>query len=821
MTRRKESVSQKAKRKQIQHEYLKYLKISKEVKPLKETIKIIFIYIVLGVLWILVSDKIVSKIFLDPNVVAKIQLLKGWFYVIASGGVFFFFIYRAMNLFKKSNNEILKGYEELSLAHEELMAMEEELNQQNNELVAQKHALTLSEQRYHLAIEGSNDGIWDWDINNNHFFFSIKNKKTLGYQENELNDTFDTWKNLLHPDDRMQATEELLDYINQGSGIYESVYRLRCKDGSYKWILSRGKAVWEDNGDANRVAGSHTDITDQILLQERYRQEKELSDSIIRGASLLIVVLNQEGQIIRFNPFAENLTGYNEEELVGKSIIGKILPKDTSVQEFVTTPIKNQERSIFCKDGHSITILWNSNILHDEDGNVLGIVAIGVDISERRKMERQLHDLAYHDRLTGLPNRTMFEEYMAQLLYYSAEIKRYFAMIYIDIDNFKHINDSMGHRAGDKLIVDVANIIKMQFEKPNMVARLSGDEFVIIINDVKNVDFIREQLNELLTKIRTPWVYNNQDFFVSVSMGIALFPEDGRDLSTLLQNADTAMFHKKENGKDGYSFYNKEMRELTLNYIQLSSQLRLAIYNNEFDLYYQPQFSLETGELVGVEALIRWIHPEKGLISPNNFIPLAEKTGYIKEIDEWVLKTACAQKKQWEERFGQSIHMSINVSSKRLTDHHFIENMSKCILEEDITCSGIELEITETAIIENIDIALSAIQQLKEFGFKIALDDFGTGYSSLTYLQRLPIDTLKIDRSFTQKITNQEEQHFLITSLIQLAHDLNIDVVAEGIETKEQLVFLRKNECDIGQGYYYSKPVPSDEMENLIKGNLK
>lgn len=811
------------KMKDIQDQFSDFLKLAKDVKPHIEAIKIIVIYLLVGGLWILLSDKVLGVLIKDPDALQNVQLYKGWLYVIVTGIVFYWIICKTMMMFKRAIDKIFQGYEELSTANEELIAMEEELSQQNDELEQHRNALMVSNQRYQLAVEGAHDGIWDWDIRHDTYFFSLKWKATFGYKEEELPNTFETWKQLLHPEDKERSINAINGYLMRGNGIYENTYRLRCKDGTYRWILSRGKAVWDEKGRAVRVAGSHTDITEHIQLQEYLRREKELSANIIRDTSMMIIVLDKDGTITQFNPFAEKVTGYQKEEVIGRNVIDVLIPnsnkediKDMFDKVVNCELVRNQENEIICKDGQYATILWNNNLLHDQEENILGIVLIGMDITERKEMEKRLHSLAYYDILTQLPNRTMFEEKIEQLLHNVKEAGRKVAVIYIDVDNFKHINDTMGHRTGDKFIVYIANILKYHIQHPNMVARLSGDEFVIVLTDIHSANDVILELNDLLKHIRRPWVLKNQEFFVSVSMGIAIYPEHGEDFTTLLQNADTAMFHTKENGKDGFCFYTSDMHEKTLDYIQLRSQLRHAIKNQEFMLYYQPQIDLKSGQLIGVEVLIRWLHPEKGFVLPTEFIPMAEKMGYIREIGEWVLKTACDQKKQWEQKGYIPIKMAINLSSKHLTDHDFIKTMKKAIEQENINCSEIELEITETAVMDNMDIALDAILHLRDFGFSIALDDFGTGYSSLTYLQKLPIDILKIDREFIRQIAKKDKEHFLITSIIQLAHNLNMKVVAEGIETKEQEEFLTKYHCDIGQGYYYSKPVSAKGIEKIL-----
>lgn len=681
----------------IQNEFSDFLELKKNLNPRFESLKIIIIYMIIGGLWILLSDKVLDVFINDTNIFKQVQLYKGWFYVVVTGVIFYFIINSKMMLFKVAIDKILEVYDEVSSANKELMVMEEELIHQYDELERHRNELIISNQRYELAVEGSNDGIWDWDLQTGVYFFSIKWKKDLGYDKDELEDTLETWKTLLHREDLQRTLDKIEAYLTSKEAIYEDTYRIRCKDGQYRWILSRGKGVCDSHGNPIRVAGSHTDITEQINLQDR------------------------------------------------------------------------------------------------------------------------LHSLAYYDSLTQLPNRTMLQEEVNKQIKQAEERKIKLAFIYLDIDNFKHINDTMGHAVGDKLILHIADMLSYQIKSPNLVARLSGDEFAVVLVNVENINDVILEINGIFKCLRRPWILEKQEFYISASMGVAVYPEHGTDLATLMQNADTAMFHMKENGKDGFSIFTSDMREKTWQYIQMTNQLRVAIQNEEFLLYYQPQIDLESGKIIGVEALIRWIHPEKGFISPMEFIPFAEETGYISEIGKWVLKTACKQKKKWEEEGYSHIKMSVNLSSKRLTQEGLVSNIKHILDEYNMKCCNIELEITETAVMDDLEKAIEVLQQLKQLGITIALDDFGTGYSSLTYVQKLPIDILKVDREFIKNIINEDEESYIFKLIVELAHSLDLKVIAEGVETKEQLSFLKKNGCDVGQGYYFSRPIPASEIEKMLE----
>ncbi len=801
-----------------------FLDIYSKVNYRVEAIKIAAIYGVAGILWILLSDKLLSILVPDHSAYILLQTYKGWFYVIATMIMVYLLICRRMSLLEKAIKKIYEGYEELSAAHEELTTIEEELRQQYCEIEMQRDSLMVSEQRYSLAVEGANDGIWDWDLNKDIYFFSTKWKSFFGYDADELQGSLEVWKSLLHPEDKEMSIKKVNEYLSSKEGIYENTYRLRCKDGSYRWLLSRGKAVWDKNGKPLRISGSHTDITEHMMLQESLRQQKELTENVINNASLIIVILDTGGNIKAFNPYAESVTGYSNSEVLGKNWTDIFILKHKAdeIKRIIKKIVNNEavnsnESQLVCKDGSILDVLWSNSLLYDNNNNITGIVSLGVNITERKVIEKKLNSLAYYDTLTDLPNRAALEEHMEKLIDLKQHNPSNMALVYMDIDNFKHINDTLGHSYGDELLQFIASKLKYLVEYPDFSARLSGDEFVLVFDNIIDKDDVSNRIEALLKHLRRPWVIENQEFFVSFSMGIALFPDHGEDLATLLKNADTAMFTVKENQKDNYFFYTQAMQEKALRYISMVNQLRHAIENEEFVLFYQPLIDLKTGKMVGVEALIRWHHPERGLVSPAEFIPLAEEAGYIHSIGKWVLRTALSQYKSWLNKGYPSLKISINLSGKRLSKANIVNEIKALSDAIGIECSDIQLEITETAFMENINSVFYILKNLRQMGVKIALDDFGTGYSSLTYLKKLPIDIVKMDREFIKAIIDEDEEEVIVKSVIDLTHSLNLEVVGEGIETEEQMSFLKKYGCDVGQGYLFSRPVPPEDIEKMLE----
>lgn len=462
-------------------------------------------------------------------------------------------------------------------------------------------------------------------------------------------------------------------------------------------------------------------------------------------------------------------------------------------------------------------IYWNHNLLHGQSGEIKGIIFIGLDISERRELEERLHYLAYYDYLTHLPNRILLEDIGTDLIKRAQEGKQKLAFIYLDVDNFKNINDTLGHGSGDGLLVFVANILSEQIVSPNVIARLGGDEFAIILTDINSIDDITEVIKGILSSLRRPYNIRNREFYISVSIGVAIYPEHGENLATLMQNADTAMFHIKKFSKDNFSIFSPHMQEEAWRYMEMSGHLKSAISNERFFLHYQPQIDLNTGIIVGVEALIRWIHPEIGYIPPMKFITFAEETGDIEQIGDWVFNTVYKQKRKWEDQGFTGFKVSVNLSGRMLTQSRLIPGLQKMLKENHINSSDVIIEITETAVMADLEKSIDVLNELKGLGVTIALDDFGSGYSSLTYLQKLPIDILKVDKDLIENISHKGKELNIFKFIIKLAHSLGLIVVAEGVETEEQLAILKNNGCDIGQGYYFSKPLAPQDLEQYFR----
>jgi diguanylate cyclase (GGDEF)-like protein/PAS domain S-box-containing protein len=551
-----------------------------------------------------------------------------------------------------------------------------------------------------------------------------------------------------------------------------------------------------------------------------------LTDSIINEAPVFIVT-HDENRIISHNPLAQKISGYTREELNEKNWIELLVPEEyRDAVRKIYKKIREERKSynyefpIITKDGTAVNVLWNSNLLsHNSDTKDSCFVTFGTDINERKRYEEKVKQLAFFDTLTGLPNRTMFENEINKYLSLNRPDTN-FMIAYIDIDNFKNINDSMGHQVGDLFLTYLGERLKAEAHESDFIARLGGDEFAILFLRTSRDEVIRK-INAIMQRVNRTWTIENHQFYISMSVGVVEYPSDGNTTTTLLKNADIAMYSAKREGKNRVLFYKEDISVDIAQHLKMINDLQYGIDGEQFVLYYQPQYSLESGNIIGAEALVRWVHPGEGFIPPGEFIPLAEESGQIYRLERWIMANALRQKKEWEDRGFRELVMSINLSGKTLTSNINFKEIEQIIAKNRVDYSGVVIEVTETASISDVGIVINHLNILRKWGIKIALDDFGTGYSSLNYLKMFPINIIKLDRSFINAINENGIDTLLIRNILSLARDLQFEVVAEGIETREQLEFLKKYFCEIGQGYLFSRPLPIERLYALLDGQEK
>lgn len=587
------------------------------------------------------------------------------------------------------------------------------------------------------------------------------------------------------------------------------------------WLIKRRMNMWLlEYGKKERAYQELKDAHEELVsLESELDFQKKLNENIFMEAPSVIITWDDNGKILTINPFGQKLTGYTEEELVQGPGWNVLIPEDrTHMINYTYNEIKgysgalNYEGPIISKDGKRIDILWSSKILYKSENGGNIYVSIGTDIEERKKYEDKIKYMAYYDSLTGLPNRIMFEQEVKRRI---DDGEASFAIAYIDIDNFKNINDSIGHQAGDVFLKYFTDSIVERVQDKGFVARLGGDEFAVLFPGNSEED-IRENVDKLLNYIHRIWTYQNRQFYISMSVGIVMYPDHGKSPSELLKNADIAMYASKKEGKNRYLFYEDELMKKATEFAAMANYLQQGIDEEQFYLVYQPQYRLCNKEIIGLEALLRWDHPQEGFISPGRFIPVAESTGQIYRLDRLVLKKVLNQKMIFEKQGFTNIELAINLSSKSLTSGINFNEWEEILSGYSVDFSKIVIEITETSDILIMDSVIERLERLKSRGIKIALDDFGTGYSSLNYLKKFPIDIIKLDRSFINAITEEGVDTLLIKNILNLADDLKFEVIAEGIETQEQMQRLINYKCIFGQGFLLSKPIPINDIYCLL-----
>lgn len=801
-----------------------FIKIKEDIDPKSEATRIISLYLLLGGLWILLSDQFVTWIFNDVETIARISTWKGWFYVVFTGVVFYRIIKRSLNLYQKAVDTIFESYKGLSFAHKDLVRTEQELQKRYRELDESIKISKINEMRFDLAVAGANDGIWEWDGRTDHYRVSENWLLSCGYDRSEIPNTLRQWRWMIHPEDLEKATKEWKAFVEGGSeALYQSVYRIRCKEGSYRSILSKGVSVRDEKGKILRMAGSHTDITEQLNLHDTLREEQELNNNILEDSPIMILLLSPDWKIERVNDRAVEMTGFLREDVIGQEAFSFVNLEYQDVLFAARARLESGEKvaamegEIQKKDGTSLYLLWSFSLLRDKDQLVRGIILSGTDITDRKIMEQQMYERAYYDSLTGLPNRALFMETFRRWLEPGdSEIEDPLVLVSMDVDQFKHINDIHGHYMGDRMLKYIAEILEETVGREGIVARLGGDEFAIGLHRQRNqeVDILMDEITE---KLKKPWVYEDHQFYIQISSGIVCSPDHGRDLNTLFKRADVALFAAKDLGRNRVVYFHESMEEKYHEFVLMENMIRNAIERQEFQVHYQPIVNMNTRRIVKIEALIRWNQPDKGPVSPVQFIPVAEQTGHIEEITIMVLREAARHRRTWKEEGLPVPPISINLSSMHLSQEGWMGSLLQVIQEDWPEEGSLELEITETAILSNEEHSMELLHRIRECGVSIALDDFGTGYSSLTHLQKLPIDVLKVDRSFLHHVLEDQREQSLYKGLVDLAGNLGLDVVAEGVETQEQEEFLLENHCELGQGYYYSKVLPANELTLVLK----
>ncbi len=595
---------------------------------------------------------------------------------------------------KNTELKLTESYQELEAVHEELIHKEIERKIQYDDLNMHENELRRSEERYRLAVEGVNDGIWDWDGKDGRLFMSKQSRMIMGLDDSQECMTIEKWFSVIAKEDQDRFIRSLNKYVTEPQKKHFQIeYRINTPENEVKWVRTRGMAIWDESDIPVRIAGSITDITEQRLTDEK------------------------------------------------------------------------------------------------------------------------IHQLAYYDAMTGLPNRTLLMDRFIVAAATAQRKQRRLAVFFLDLDNFKTINDTIGHSFGDQLLRKVGEQLRCTLRRSDTLARLGGDEFIMLQANIKNMEEVCHLAARMLDIFKNPWILDEREFYVTASIGISVYPDDGSDLQELMKNADTAMYRAKESGKNNFQIYTQELNIRIMERMEIENNLRRAAEKDEFVVYYQPMIELATGRVTCVEALIRWANPAIGWVMPDSFIHIAEEIGLIGKIGEWVLRTACRQLFKWHEQGYENLRVSVNLSARQFQQTDLVSSVRKIIEETRIKAEWLELEVTEGLAMHDLEHTVDILGQLKDMGIGISLDDFGKGYSSLNYLKVLPISNLKIDKTFIHGFNSSSNQTKITRALISLAHNMNLSVTAEGVENATQLEFLLKEGCDTAQGYYFSKPLQAGELE--------
>lgn len=542
---------------------------------------------------------------------------------------------------------------------------------------------------------------------------------------------------------------------------------------------------------------------------------------LIQASPLAIFVLDTQGNVSLWNPAASEMFGWSETDVLNQPF--PLVPDEgqeafrAGFEDALSGKIvTDYETRWQQKDGSLIDVnVWRA-ALFDASGEISGIMAIVADITERKQAEAKIKYLAYHDTLTRLPNRVSFEEHLAGRVARAAGDGEPLAVMFLSLDRFKKFNDTLGHMIGDQLLKSVAERLTLSLREGDAVARFGSDEFAFLLRRMKEAEDAARFARDLHSILDPPFTVEGHELYVTASIGISLYPDDGRDALGLLKSAGAALYRAKQSGGSNYQFYTADMQERALHRLALENQLRWALEREEFKVYYQPQVNIDTRQITGMEALVRWQHPDMGLVLPAEFIPLAEDTGLIAPIGEWVLRTACAQTREWQDSGFKNLHVAVNLSPRQFQQPDLAPVVARMLKETGLDANCLELEVTESSVMKDAESAISTLRELKAMGIRISIDDFGSGYSSLSYLKHLPIDVLKIDQSFVRDMTTDPKDAAIVMAIIQLAHSLQLQVKAEGVETEEQLRFLRLLRCDEMQGYLFCRPLPVEAFEHLL-----
>lgn len=695
----------------------------------------------------------------------------------------------------------------------------------------QARELEKAREHYRQIVETSQEGICEVDTQGRITFVNQRMAAMLGYGSNEMlgRPFFD----FLCTETRTIASTCFSECIGELSALAPSQGQftkciatclrnaqaaggmfdllLVCKDGSYVWTTVSVSPMFDESGVPAGLLGMLADITDRQKALERLQLLAQIFDS----AAESIVIFDAGKKVIEVNSAFTRTTGYSPEETIGRTrwLLRTGVRNRAAYQAmWDTLATRGHWRGEVHgkrKNGEVYPQLLNMSVVRNTRGEISNYIGIFSDITDLKSSQERIEYMATHDRLTALPNRNLFYDRLQHSLDKASRSGAQLAVLFVDLDNFKMINDTLGHEIGDLLLTQVADRLRACTRKQDTVARLGGDEFTVLDEDLRisAEEIISATAERIIASLSVPFDLGGQEAFISASVGIALYPKDAKDIASLLKSADTAMYQAKKLGKSNYQFFSQSMNAEASERALIESGLRRALSHGEFFLVYQPQIQIDSKQVIGLEALLRWNHPEKGVVLPDEFIPIAENTGLIVPIGDWVMHAVCKQIREWMQQGLPSLRVAVNLSARQFREKDLGGSIQRILEEYQVSASNLELELTESTVMDNAESAARILQQLKDIGMHLAIDDFGSGYSSLQYLKHFPIDDLKIDSHFTRDLATNTDDQAIATAIITMGHSMNMKVIAEGVETAQQLKFLREHGCDLVQGYYIDRPM--------------
>jgi diguanylate cyclase (GGDEF)-like protein/PAS domain S-box-containing protein len=691
-----------------------------------------------------------------------------------------------------------------------------------------EEAVRKSEARLAEAQRLAHLGGWEWDVRTGEISWSDEVYRIYGFAAQEIVPSLERFMEVVHPDDR-GLIEGAIDGALNDHRPYDLEHRIVRPDGEVRMVHRRAEVVRGERGEPLRMIGTVHDITERKRAEERLREAEERYRTVVEEQTELVCRFLPDLTVTFANEAYCRYFGQEPGELIGESFLGHIPEEDHAyyVEDLseltLDNPTRTVEHRVLTPDGGVRWQQWTDTAIFDGEGRIVEYQSVGRDVTERKALEERLEHQALHDSLTDLPNRRLFVDRLGQALRRTRRQRgRRVAVLFMDLDGFKVVNDSLGHDTGDRLLVEVAKRLKGCLRPEDTLARFGGDEFTVLVEDVGEPDDAVRVAERIVEELREPFTLEGRELYVAASIGVGLGSDSTKGSEELLREADTAMYRAKAEGSD-YKVFDPTMHGRAVSRLELEHDLRRAIEDNEFVVHYQPIVNLQTGAVWGMEALVRWEHPEQGLLDPDEFVPVAEESGLVIPMGELVLKEACHRTVEWQRAFPRTppLAMSVNLSGRQLRRPDLHEVIGRALEESGLSAFSLGLDITETVYISALDANTAALDRLKALGIRISLDDFGSGYSSLPYLKRLPADILKIDKSFTKGLGVEVEDTAIVQTIVDLAHILGMEVVSEGVEIEEQETLLREMGCDMAQGYHFAKPLPPEAASEFLNSTYR